>query len=63
MNKFFKTVFAASAISVLLAACSDGTKAEPAARVVEQKAAQTQQQVFNRTAPIPVLNMSLDFLI
>lgn len=58
MNKFFKTVFAASAISILLAACSDGTKAEPAARVVEQKAAQTQQQVFNRTAPIPVLNMS-----
>lgn len=57
MNNFFKTLAAVSVLSLTLAACSD-TNAQPSARVVEQQAAQNQQQKFNQSAPIPVLPMS-----
>lgn len=58
MNNIFKTVAAAAVLSLALAACTDSPSAQPAARVTEQKAAQTQQQVFNQTSPIPKLPMS-----
>lgn len=58
MNKIFKTIAAATILSVTLAACTDSPSAQPAARVTEQKAAQTQQQIFNQTSPIPTLPMS-----
>lgn len=57
MNKFIKTLAAASAISIALAGCSD-IQAQPSARVTEQQAAQAQQQKFNISNPIPILPMS-----